>query len=72
VNEIMLWLLSYMLFCFTSIVPDVQVEFDIGWVFIACVILVIMFNGIMFLIAVVLQLKLAIKRFVNKRLAKKK
>lgn len=52
-NEILLWLLSYMLFCFTSIVPDPQVEFDIGWVFIACVILLIVFNGIMFLIAVV-------------------
>ena len=53
-NEILLWLLSYILFCFTSIVPDPQVEFDIGWVFIACVILLIVFNGIMFLIAVVL------------------
>lgn len=72
VNEILLWQLSYMLFCFTTIVPDMQVEFDIGWVFIALIILLIAFNGLIFLIALVITIKLHCKRFMNKRLLKKR
>ena len=65
-NEIGILLVSYSLPWFTDYVVDAEQEFDLGWVVVAVVLLVVLANMVLFGIALVRKLKLNLKKWRNK------
>jgi len=62
-NELAILVFSHTLFLFTDYVTDPETEFAIGWTVIVLILGVILLNIVVFVTALVLQLKLRCKRW---------
>ena len=71
-NEVMVWLCSYPLFCFSQFVPDPEVEYDIGWILIALILALIVFNCTILLIGLIVEIKASFRVRKLKKEYKKK
>ena len=64
-NEIGILMVSYTLFWFTDYVVDPSLEFDLGWCVVGMILLLVLINIVIFGIALVRKIKLAIKKWIT-------